>query len=128
MPEAIDTRINQRGTAFSPFSMSTLGLFIGSRILGGATIDLSEVELTTTSPPSFLMVVSIFVGCFLSSSTAFAASENSNAVVSGRNVPQPERSNVRIKIRYLIVPLVSFQQKVCFHLLVKLLFHQNTKL
>jgi hypothetical protein len=83
--------------------MSTLGLFIGSRIFGGATIDLSEVELTITSLPSFLMVVSIFVGCFLSSSTAFAASENSNAVVSGRNVPQPERKTTNTR-KYFITP------------------------
>jgi hypothetical protein len=80
--------------ASNPFSMSTLGLFIGSRILGGATIDLSDVELTTTSPPSFFMVVSIFVGCCLSSLTALDASPTERAVVIALKGVQAERNNI----------------------------------
>ena len=88
--------------ASNPFSISILGLFTGSRISGGATIDLLDVELTTTSPPSFFMVVSIVVGCCLSSFTAWDASLNSKNVAIGVSVPQPERNNEDNNIKSFI--------------------------
>ena len=89
--------------ASSPFSILNFGLIgdnesisVGLSMTGMPLTEecCGELDSTVILPFCFFTTVSIVVGCFSVSFTDFAASEISNAVVSGASVPHPDNKPI----------------------------------